>query len=143
MSWISDVKIGVKELDLSKKSLRNFGLVVGGVFAAIALLAWFREWSRGVFVITAVAGAFLISFGALLPRLLKNVYIIWMTFAIAIGWIVSRVLLIIVFYLAVVPMGVLGQIFGLPFVHLRKTPEKSSLWLRKKPRDRENYERMF
>lgn len=143
MSWISDVKTGIKELDLSTTALRKFGLVVGSVFAAIAVLAWFKEWNKVVFVFAAVAGVFLLPFGALLPSRLKKIYIIWMTFAIAIGWVVSKVLLTIVFYLAVVPIGLLGRILGLPFVHLRKTPDSSSFWVDKKPCDRESYERMF
>lgn len=49
MSWISDVRSELKGLDTSKKSLRSFGLLVGLIFMAIAVLFYLRHstpWSH-------------------------------------------------------------------------------------------------
>ena len=47
MSWIKDVKEELKALDISKKSLRNFGLLVGGIFLLLGF--WIYYSSQSVF----------------------------------------------------------------------------------------------
>ena len=42
MSWIKDVKEEIKALEISKKSLRNFGLLVGGIFFLLGLWIYYR-----------------------------------------------------------------------------------------------------
>ncbi|MCK7527354.1 MAG: SxtJ family membrane protein [Ignavibacteriales bacterium] len=49
-------------------------------------------------IIFFVIGALLFIFGLFLPNFLSGVYKVWMGLAFALGWIMSRVLLIILFY---------------------------------------------
>ena len=43
MSWISDIKTELKALELSKKKLRSFGLLVGGIFLLISAWIFFSQ----------------------------------------------------------------------------------------------------
>ncbi|MBX3347805.1 MAG: hypothetical protein KF747_03590 [Nitrospira sp.] len=95
----------------SKKELRSFGLVVGSVFTAIGI--WpllmrgeaLRLWAIGL-------GGALILLGGMSPGLLAPVHKVWMRVGHALGWINTRILLSLVFYGLVTPMGILFRLMG-------------------------------
>ena len=43
MSWISDVKDELKTLEISKKILRKFGVMVGGIFLLIGFWIYYSS----------------------------------------------------------------------------------------------------
>lgn len=95
----------------SKKELRSFGLVVGSVFTAIGI--WpllmrgeaLRLWAIGL-------GGALILLGGMSPGILAPVHKVWMRVGHALGWINTRILLSLVFYGLVTPMGILFRLMG-------------------------------
>ncbi|MGD2079575.1 MAG: SxtJ family membrane protein, partial [Nitrospirota bacterium] len=105
MSLISDVREGVEGLDLSRWNLRKFGLMVGGVFLLIAALAMLGDRSSALTAVLGLVGAALVATGAFFPGALRGIYRVWMGAALAVGWFVSRVLLSVLFFLVVTPIG--------------------------------------
>jgi hypothetical protein len=94
-----------------KKQLRHFGLIVGGIFAVIGLwpVVFRAEGSR----LWALAlGLALVVPALVLPRSLTHVYRIWMAAGAALGWINTRVLLSVIFYGLVTPMGIIRRRLG-------------------------------
>jgi hypothetical protein len=92
------------------KDLRNFGLIVGGVFALIGcwpLVVYGRElrlWAlalAALFILPALA----------FPAVLKPVHKRWMIVGHWLGWINTRILLGILFYGVVTPMGLLRRLW--------------------------------
>ena len=138
-----DVKHEVAHLDVSEKSLRKFGLMVGGVFLVLALVAMRKKWDPSLLLSFLAAGSALALLGAALPTLLRAVYRLWMGLSLCIGWCMSRVLLTILFCLAIVPIALLGRALNLPFVKIRKAPKQDSYWEDHKPRSAKHYEEMF
>ena len=138
-----DVKHEVAHLDVSAKSLRKFGLMVGGVFLVLALVAMRKKWDPSLLLSFLAAGSALALLGAALPTLLRAVYRLWMGLSLCIGWCMSRVLLTILFCLAIVPIALLGRALNLPFVKIRKAPKQDSYWEDHKPRSAKHYEEMF
>ena len=49
----------------------------------------------------------------------------WMTFAVIFGWVMSRVILSIVFYLILTPIGLITRLFGEDFLDLNKSNTES------------------
>lgn len=142
MSWIKDVSHEIKELDLSKKALRKFGLTIGGIFLAIGLLLlWKSIWPDVRIIFISIGGTLFLG-GVLLPMPLKYVYLIWMGFAFAIGWVVSRFILIILFVLVLTPIGLLAKLFGKHFLDLKFRDGKESYWIPKEKR-KNDYEKMY
>ena len=143
MGLVLDVKHEVAHLDVSPKSLRKFGLMVGGVFLLLALIALRKKWDPGLLLGFLAAGSALALLGAAMPTLLRAVYRVWMTLSLALGWCMSRILLTILFALAIVPVALLGRALNLPFARIRKAPPQESYWEDHKPRSASHFEEMF
>jgi hypothetical protein len=137
------IRADIKQLDTSAKSLRKFGLVVGGVFAALGLLYLLRHKARYPYFL--IPGATLIVFGLIAPRVLKYVYIAWMSLAFVLGFIVSNVLLTLFFFVVITPIGLIARGFGSDFLSLKWNRNSSSYWIsrERKPRKPTDYERQF
>ncbi|MCP9469251.1 MAG: SxtJ family membrane protein [Nitrospira sp.] len=92
------------------KQLRSFGLLVGGIFVAIG--AWpvvsgqpVRGWALGL-------GGLLMGLGALTPRSLALPYKGWMAIGHVLGWVNTRIILGIVFYGLLTPLGLIRRALG-------------------------------
>ena len=132
-----------KHIKETKKELRKFGLTVGSVLAAIAILLLYFEKPSAIYF--AVIGGLLILFGALFPQLLKPLNRIWMSLAIVLGFIMSRVILTVLFYLVLTPIAILAKIVGKKFMVLKYDKSAETYWekrtnIHKKQID---YERQF
>jgi len=143
MSLIKDVKDEVKILPLDKKSLRKFGLMVGGIFIAISALLFFNDNTGILFWILILIGGGLFLFGLISPMLLRSVYIGWMTMAIVLGWFVSRVILTILFFLVMTPIGLIAKLFGKKFLNLKFRDGKASYWNMRQADKKINYTKMY
>ena len=123
----------IKEVDTSKKALRSFGWVVGGVLLVIAAVVWWRNdfaVTTAVSVLGGIGGA-LVVLGLTAPVVLKPVYRVWMALAVVMGFIMTRVILSVVYYLVMTPIGLAMRLFGKDPMHRRIDPEASSYWIEK------------
>ena len=90
---------------------RSFGFAFGGLFAVIALWrAWRGRTDGATAFAVASAVMFLTAFAA--PSVLDAPNRVWMRFARALGWINSRILLSIMFYVVITPYGALQRLLG-------------------------------
>ncbi|MDR4464500.1 MAG: SxtJ family membrane protein [Nitrospira sp.] len=98
------------------KDLRQFGLLVGGVFAVIGL--WplvFRSESPRWWAMAI--GSLLIVLGAIVPQSLQQVHGGWMKVGHILGSINTRIILGIIYYLLITPMGVIMRLMGKDPMH--------------------------
>ena len=138
-----NIRDDIKELKTDAKTLRKFGLVVGGVFVLLGGLFYLRHKAHWPYFIWPGAG--LIFFGAILPRMLKWVYLAWMAVAVLLGFIVSHVLLTFFFYLVIFPIGLLARLVGKDFLSLKLDRTAKSYWLKRgdAPKSAADYEKQF
>lgn len=95
----------------SRKDSRNFGLLVGGVFSVIGLWpALVRGLDLRLWAV--VVGGLLVVGGVISPTLLSPFYKVWMRVGHVLGWINTRILLSIVFYVIVTPIAILFRLMG-------------------------------
>ena len=129
--------------ELTPKELRRFGLSVGGVFAAMALFSWWRGHVIPPLVLGSLAAFFMVP-GLLFPRALRTVQPKWMRGATVLGEINGRIILSVLFFLVIWPIG--------RVLRLRRDPldrsladGETSVWIKreKTPVERERYERQF
>jgi uncharacterized membrane protein HdeD (DUF308 family) len=122
---------------------RKTTLVVAFVMLAIAAWNLYRGRTT-IVVIFGTVGAALVVAGLLLPAAARGFHTGWMRFAGALGHVNSRVLLTLMYYLAITPYGFISRVAGRdPLQRRGKTGE--SYWIeRKKTRQaREQFERLF
>ena len=132
-----------KQLKTGTRELRNFGLLVGGVFAVLGLLFLIRGKSAYPWLLTP--GLVLVAFGAIAPRTLKYIYLAWMALALVLGFVVSHVILTVFFFLVITPIVIIARLAGKDFLRLKLDRQAKSYWI---PRDRKSkapkeYERQF
>ncbi|RKZ36528.1 MAG: sxtJ [Gammaproteobacteria bacterium] len=95
-----------------KKGLREFGLITGGLFVGLfgLLFPWLFSFALPVWP-WVIAGV-LWGLALLIPQHLKWIYRGWMSFALVLGWINTRLILGIMFYFIMTPMGLIMRLFG-------------------------------
>lgn len=133
----------IKKIESSEKKLREFGLLVGGVLCALAgFLLWRGKGSYPYFLIP---GILLMIGGAVAPRALKPLQKAWMTLAILMSWVMTRLLLGILFFLAITPIGLILRLTGKDLLDEKLEPKKQSYWkiLSKTPYNPADYEKQY
>jgi len=128
----------------SHRDLRKFGLVVGAAFCAPGVWLFLRH--KPFYWYVLVPGVPLVVLGAIWPRTLKWIYVGWMTLAIVLGAIVSTILLTVLFYLVVTPIGLLAKVFGKDFLSRKLEPNAGSYWIFRdvsKPKQKHEHEQQF
>jgi hypothetical protein len=110
---------------------RAFGLVFAFVFTIIACYPMLsggaiRLWSL------IVASTFLV-LSLLIPSVLSRANRLWMKFGELLHRIVSPLALGIVFYVAILPTGLLMRMFGKDPLRLRFQPTAKSYWIKREP----------
>ena len=139
--WREEIKVFV---GVTARDLRKFGLMVGGVFCLLGLLFWLRH--KPFFRYFLVPGVPLLFLGAIWPRSLKWIYVGWMGLATMIGMIVSTILLTLLFYVVVTPVGLLARVVGRDFLSLKLQPSATSYWIVRdvsKRKEKHEHERQF
>jgi hypothetical protein len=143
LSWAAVIAEEVRSVKDDRASLRKFGLTMGIALAAFgALFLWRGRAVAPYLLIIAAAFSFL---ALLAPRSLRLVQRVWMTLAIVLGWFMTRLLLVIVFYVGVTPIALIAKLTGKRFLKLEFEPEASTYWEKRPPqaRGRERYESQF
>lgn len=133
----------IQGLQTDIPTLRKFGLVVGGVFVAIAAFLYWREVSWAL--IPGYIGAPLVVLGAVFPAILKPIYIGWMSMAFVLGSIVTRILLTIFFFLVITPVGLFFKLIGRDALTRKVDRKADTYWIEKEYpiADRTRFEKFF
>jgi hypothetical protein len=110
---------------------RSFGFVFAVVFLVIALFPLMfgggvRLWSLGVAVVFAV-----VALAA--PRILAPLNRLWLRFGLLLHRIVSPIVLGIMFFLVITPIGLLMRALGKDPLRLRFDRGASTYWIPREP----------
>jgi hypothetical protein len=137
------LKEELKHIKESEKDLRKFGLTVGFVLVIISAALFYFEKSSAVYF--AIIGAMLILIAVIYPKILKPLNKIWMSLAILLGYVMSRIILTILFYLVLTPIGLLAKLFGKKFLDLKYDNSAETYWEKRqiKEKNKLDYERQF
>ena len=130
-----EIKETLHSLNPSEKELRWFGII-----AILILLLLSYRFPRGI-IFFAVLGGWVVS-GLVMPRVLRRLYLVAMALTLPLGWIFSRALLTLFFYLVVSPTAFLQGALKRDLLHLNfKSDNNSSFW--EEVEENKNYEKMY
>ena len=110
---------------IGNRQLRSFGLIVGACFSAIGLVPLISG-DRGIRTWAVSVGGALIITALLAPALLKPVHRWWMRLAEVLGWVNTRLILLAVYYVVIVPIAGLLRILGRDPLQLKLSAEETS-----------------
>jgi membrane-bound ClpP family serine protease len=132
----------ISEIKTTRKEIKNFGITIGLILLVIsAILFWKTNTS---YLILIIIGLVLLVSGLTIPIILKPIYFIWMVFATILGWIMTRVILSLLYYAIMTPIRLISRLFGKQFIELRWDKSKGSYWnYRSSKTEIASYEKQF
>lgn len=130
----------------NKEELRKFGFIMGGMIALIfgLLFPWFTDktaqnWPIWPFIVMAVFWLIALA----LPQVLAPLNTAWLKFGSVMGWINSRIILGIMFYLIIFPIGLILKLLGKDSMSRKWIKESKTYRRNVKPRDKSHLEKPF
>ena len=133
----------IKNIKSEKRDLRNFGITFGVVLGILAGALWWK--GKDTYTIFAILSLAFFFFGLSLPALLRPLQKVWMAFAVIMGWVMTRLILSVLFYVIFTSIGGISRLFGKQFLDLKRDKSKKSYWIYREqvPFDKEDYEKQF
>ena len=115
-------------LDPNDRTLRQFAGIWIVFFGAVAIRQQFHYNRPIVALVVAIAALSVGLLGLARPRRIKPVFVGWMKAAYPIGWVVSRIVLGIIFYGAFTPVALLLRFLGRDALVLKSQPSATTYW---------------
>jgi len=122
--------------------MKRFGITMGMVFLVIAIIVLLgnRYNPLSIFFVSFVF--FVLAF--LRPLILKPIYVFWMKMAFLLGWVNTRIILIVLFYTLFTPIGLVMKLFKMDLLDRVIEKKKESYWKKKEEIDNpDGYQRQF
>ena len=114
--------------DIKISSNRSFGIVFFVVFLLIALYP--LTYSGEIRIWSAIISLFFLVLGLFNSKILSPLNKLWFKFGIFLGKIISPIILGIIFFLVVTPIGFIMRILGNDVLNLKYNKNKS-YWIKK------------
>ena len=114
-------------------SNRNFGLVFFIVFLIVSI--WPLTYDEPVRIWSSIISSVFLILGLMNSKLLTPLNKLWFKFGMILGAIVSPVVLGVVFFLVVTPIGLIMKIMGKDLLNKKYDKKKETYWIKRdKPR---------
>jgi hypothetical protein len=127
-----------------RKEWRKFGFGLAILTAAVAVIQAFKGHTA-VLPYTAAIGLAFAAAGQLVPVLLKPLYVGMAYVGEGLGWFSTRVILTVLFFVLVTPIGTVLRLFGKKFMPDKADAKAPSYWIdRQKSYDqKDGFENQF
>jgi hypothetical protein len=110
---------------------RSFGLVFAGFFALMSALSWWRGHWAWHWALPVAAAFLVISYTY--PKVLAPLNLLWMKFGLLLHKVVTPVILGLLFFVTITPIGLLARACGKDFLRLRLDRSAKSYWIEREP----------
>lgn len=116
----------IKKITSTPRDWRNFGILMGVIAIIIAAVLTWKLHPHYPYVWMLGFALILLSF--IQPALLKPVYFLWMTLAVILGWIMTRLLLSLLYFGVFTPIHLLAWISGKQFIERKWDKSQKTYW---------------
>jgi len=123
------LKEELKSIKSTKPELRKFGLTIGILLLVIAGFLYWRQ--RPSFPYFAYIGGGFALTGLVVPILLKPIYKAWMSFAVVMGFIMTRVILTIIYFGMFTPIALVAKLLGKDLLDERLNKNATTYWVKR------------
>jgi len=127
-----------------KSVLRKFGITLAVILAIIGTIQLLKghtkiyPWLYSIGVISIVLGIFI-------PAWLNPIHFAFKKIGCAVGALFTGLILVIVFYIVLTPIGLIARLFGKNFLDINWAKRANTYWIKKEQLNEgtERYERQF
>ena len=113
----------------SERECRQFaGLWVPGFLLLVSVLVWYRSGSMRTGIALVAAAILIAGLGLLSSSLGRVLYLGWMYAAYPVGWTISFLVMVIVYFALLTPIGFGMRLLGRRPLALRFDPLSNSYW---------------
>jgi len=110
----------------SKQSDKNFGLVFAAVFLIIAILEYSFSGSMNFILIGLATICSILSI--FIPSVLRPFNRLWLKFGLFLSKIMNPIIMSIIFFLVVTPIGICMRLIGKRTLDIGSGPKKNTYW---------------
>ncbi|MFT6794737.1 MAG: hypothetical protein ACJAR1_002752 [Rubritalea sp.] len=116
-----------------EKMLRQFGWISLFGFGLFAAIAWFRFGNQTLAIIFGCVAVVAPLIGMAQPKLLKCLFVGLSLITLPIGFIISNLVLLLIFLLAFTPLALIFRLFGRDELRLRQDSATPTYWRKYDP----------
>jgi len=120
-----------REEEVKAGTDRGFGLVFAGVFGIVTAISLWRSGTTWHWSLP-VAVAFL-AIALIYPRILSPLNRLWLKFGLLLYKVMNPLILGLLFFVTIMPIGLVMRAFGKDFLRLRRDPNAKSYWIDRQP----------
>jgi len=126
-----------------KREWRKFGIALGIILAIIATILLIKD--KSTYLYFYGGGLFAVLAALVMPIIVKPVFILFLYIGHGLGFVMTRLILGILFYLVITPIGVIARLFGKQFLSVRFSRGGTGYWIETDGMDdeKERYENQF
>lgn len=147
MNWINTLRKEISAIVPEKRQIRQFGWMWFVILTfLVPLWKWYSGTLRGesVDVSVSLAGVLVLLLAYGFPKLLNGLYRIWMGLGLVMGLVFGNLVVALVFYAVMTPIGLLNRMRGKPFMPLKPDKNLTSYWkIRGENFTKSDFERQF
>ena len=127
--------------DPDRRFLRQFTALFILFFGIVGALCYFRHELPGVALTIWVVAGLIGTFGFFILPMMRWIYVGWMVALFPVGWVMSHLILAVVLYLVMTPVGIIMRLCGRDPAHRKFDPTTESYWIAR--RSEEGTKRYF
>ena len=152
-SWIEQMALIEVNWRPGHDELRKFGCICFVVFGGLGMWLFFRESVLGVTLDAGLArkiaiGLWVLAAGSLVlsqisPRALRPLFVILTALSFPIGFVISHVLMALLYYGVLTPVAIFFRLIGRDVLHRRFDREALSYWEPRRQTTPDRYFRQF
>lgn len=137
------IKEELKLIDNSDNAVKKTGLTVGVVLLIISMLLWYL--GKLTFIYFSIIGGLFVILAVIAIPVLRPFHKLWMMLALFMGFVMSRVILTILYYFVLTPIGLIAKLIGKKFMPLTYDKNATTYWEKRENTVKQqiDYERQF
>jgi hypothetical protein len=125
------------------RTLRQFAALCVVIFGGAAAWRWSRAGAFDLRTALLALGGLAGAAGLARPALIRPLFVGWLMLTFPVGWAVSRIILLVMFFGIFTPIALLFRMTGRDALQLRRGVRRDSYWIPKRPPTGESYYRQF
>ena len=120
----------IKNSKIKMGSNRSFGIVFAVVFLIIAL--WPLKNGYSILITPLTISLIFLFLGLINSKFLHPLNKLWFKFGLVLGAIIAPIVMCIIYFLVVTPIGLIMKIMGKDLLNIKYDKSKKSYWIQRK-----------